>query len=260
MIEAVDTIGARIRKRRETLGLSRERLAEKAGVSAQTILRLEQESDGTTLGAVRNILIALDLTVAIRPAGEESVAPLYGRHADQVAVGVIMKEAAAAAAAVLNRLFPESAPASARVGVAFESRLVEHITAMLSGQGGARNAVCQPLPALIHGYSSLGRPFSLPLEAEGYLVQVDALDLYLDNANDYLGVKKAFVPLRAVQGCFRSWDLAALAVRNAIVAGRAPLGPLTVVPCQRNPVGDLVPITRRPNPLESVSRLLPEAS
>ena len=53
-------IGERIRKRRLELHLSQEQLAEKAGISVNTLSRLECGQSSTSIDKFRRILLALD--------------------------------------------------------------------------------------------------------------------------------------------------------------------------------------------------------
>ena len=53
-------IGERIRKRRLELHLSQEQLAERAGISVNTLSRLENGQSSTTIEKFRRILLALD--------------------------------------------------------------------------------------------------------------------------------------------------------------------------------------------------------
>ena len=53
-------IGERIRKRRLELHLSQEQLAEKAGISVNTLSRLECGQSSTSINKFRRILLALD--------------------------------------------------------------------------------------------------------------------------------------------------------------------------------------------------------
>ena len=53
-------IGERIRKRRLELHLSQEQLAERAGISVNTLIRLECGQSSTSIDKFRRILLALD--------------------------------------------------------------------------------------------------------------------------------------------------------------------------------------------------------
>ena len=57
------TLATRLRERRDSAGLSREKLAAKAGVSLSTVLRIEQGA-GAHLSSLRKIAGALDVTVS----------------------------------------------------------------------------------------------------------------------------------------------------------------------------------------------------
>lgn len=74
-------IGAAIRKRRKTLGLSQEQLAEKVGVSYQQVQRYENGSSTLNVENVQRIAGALGIPVTAffeeggAQAGAESAAP-----------------------------------------------------------------------------------------------------------------------------------------------------------------------------------------
>ena len=57
-------MGYRIKERREALGMTQEQLAEKSGVSRQTISALESgKSENVLVGTLAAIATALDTTV-----------------------------------------------------------------------------------------------------------------------------------------------------------------------------------------------------
>ncbi|EDM78363.1 transcriptional regulator [Plesiocystis pacifica SIR-1] len=65
-----EELGDRVRERRRELGLSQEKLAEKAQVSKETIGRLEQGGGTPSLFTVRKVANALGETVSALLAGQ----------------------------------------------------------------------------------------------------------------------------------------------------------------------------------------------
>lgn len=73
-----EELGRRIRERRRSFGLSQERLAERAGVSKETIGRLEQAVGTPSLETVDKVSLALgtDVSVLLAERACEEVAIL----------------------------------------------------------------------------------------------------------------------------------------------------------------------------------------
>ena len=67
-IRLPDDLGRHLRARRETLGLSKAQLAEKAGKVREVIYRLEAGQD-TTVSSLMAVLGALGLAMRLEPAG-----------------------------------------------------------------------------------------------------------------------------------------------------------------------------------------------
>lgn len=61
-------LGAAVRHRRESRGLTQQDLANAAGVSRETLLAFESGKPGVSLGRVFNVLSALDLSLHVDEA------------------------------------------------------------------------------------------------------------------------------------------------------------------------------------------------
>ncbi|MEX1167154.1 MAG: helix-turn-helix domain-containing protein [Hydrogenophaga sp.] len=77
-IRLPDELGAQLRQRRETLGLSKSQLAEKAGKVREVIYRLEAGED-TTVSSFLAVLSALGLSIRLEKAGLPSAADVARR-------------------------------------------------------------------------------------------------------------------------------------------------------------------------------------
>lgn len=73
-ITAAEELGARLKIRRKTLGLSAQELAEAAGISRVTLHRVEAGESGVTLGSFFSVAAALGETIGI--LGSPSQFPL----------------------------------------------------------------------------------------------------------------------------------------------------------------------------------------
>lgn len=87
---SVEELGARIRKRRHQLGLTQEQLAERAGVSKETVGRIEQGTGSPALITISRVANALGTTGSALIAGQASdeVAALVNglpKHEQQIA-------------------------------------------------------------------------------------------------------------------------------------------------------------------------------
>lgn len=65
-------LGEQIRRRRNELGISREELANLAGVTRSQLERIETESGGLYAIRVRNIVAALGCDLVLVPAGQDA--------------------------------------------------------------------------------------------------------------------------------------------------------------------------------------------
>ena len=83
-------IGERIRKRRLELHLSQEQLAEKAGISVNTLSRLECGQSSTSLDADANYLIGMEVPKVKETGGDEQVF-LRFRHLEDEDQKVVAK-------------------------------------------------------------------------------------------------------------------------------------------------------------------------
>ena len=93
-------IGERIRKRRLELHLSQEQLAEKAGISVNTLSRLECGQSSTSINKFRRILLALDADAnyligmevsKVKEAGGDEQVFLRFRHLEDKEQKVVAK-------------------------------------------------------------------------------------------------------------------------------------------------------------------------
>lgn len=69
------TIGMAIRDRRKALGMNRETVAVKAGVSAATIGRIERGSHSSTIAVLSAVADALDWTLPEMLAAAHTIEP-----------------------------------------------------------------------------------------------------------------------------------------------------------------------------------------
>jgi y4mF family transcriptional regulator len=71
-ISTARDIGLAVRSRRRELGLSQERLAERAGVGRQWLVEVEKGKATAALGLVLRLFKALDLRLFAEPRGKAS--------------------------------------------------------------------------------------------------------------------------------------------------------------------------------------------
>ncbi len=78
MIRLPDELGKRLRERRESLGMSKSALADKAGKVREVVYRLEAGED-TTVSSLLAVTGALGLVIRLEPAGLPSAAEVAAR-------------------------------------------------------------------------------------------------------------------------------------------------------------------------------------
>jgi transcriptional regulator with XRE-family HTH domain len=78
IIRLSDELGAQLRQQRETLGLSKSQLADKAGKVREVIYRLEAGED-TTVSSLLAVLGALGLALRLEKAGLPSASDVARR-------------------------------------------------------------------------------------------------------------------------------------------------------------------------------------
>lgn len=81
IIRLPDELGRQLRKRRETLGMSKSQLAEKAGKVREVVYRLEAGED-TTVSSLMAVLGALGLAMRLERAGLPSAKEVASRFQD----------------------------------------------------------------------------------------------------------------------------------------------------------------------------------
>jgi HTH-type transcriptional regulator / antitoxin HipB len=81
-IRLPDELGHQLRLRRETLGLSKSALAEKAGKVREVVYRLEAGED-TTVSSLLAVLGALGLVLRLERAGLPSAGEVAARFLDE---------------------------------------------------------------------------------------------------------------------------------------------------------------------------------
>ncbi|MBS0449813.1 MAG: helix-turn-helix domain-containing protein [Proteobacteria bacterium] len=81
-IRLPDELGRLLRERRETLGLGKAELAEKAGKVREVIYRLEAGQD-TTVSSLMAVLGALGLAMRLDPVGLPSAQEVARRFLDE---------------------------------------------------------------------------------------------------------------------------------------------------------------------------------
>jgi transcriptional regulator with XRE-family HTH domain len=97
----LDHIGPIIREHRTAAGLSQEELADRIGVTRQTVSRLERDSTDTTIGTLTRALRELDIQTYIAEAEPSGPTSVRGLSTAQSAAHLI---ALRNLSAVLNRL------------------------------------------------------------------------------------------------------------------------------------------------------------
>ncbi len=82
MIRLPDELGKRLRERRESLGMSKSALADKAGKVREVVYRLEAGED-TTVSSLLAVTGALGLVIRLEPAGLPSAAEVAARFQEE---------------------------------------------------------------------------------------------------------------------------------------------------------------------------------
>ena len=80
-IRLPDELGQQLRSRRESLGMSKSALADKAGKVREVVYRLEAGED-STVSSLMAVLGALGLAMRLEPAGMPSAAEVARRFQD----------------------------------------------------------------------------------------------------------------------------------------------------------------------------------
>jgi len=81
-IRLPDELGAKLRQRRESLGMSKSELADRAGKVREVVYRLEAGED-VTISSLLAVLGALRMVIHLEPAGLPSAAEVARRFQDE---------------------------------------------------------------------------------------------------------------------------------------------------------------------------------
>jgi len=81
-IRLPDELGAKLRQRRESLGMSKSDLADRAGKVREVVYRLEAGEDAT-ISSLLAVLGALKMVIHLEPAGLPSAAEVARRFQDE---------------------------------------------------------------------------------------------------------------------------------------------------------------------------------
>lgn len=221
--------GNAIRAAREARKWSRERLAQRAGVGLQTLVRLENGNPGVSLGNLTAVLYALDMNLHVQSQPAPSAQqPLHPIDLDSEHVSQALRQAVSAACHELDSLFPGARPEKNGISSNFAGLLEDHLRAML--EGNAHAARPTRLPVLGYSQATFGPEQPLPPQAQGWLVQVTGQNQFLEPANLYHNFPSAYRKLSRITDLYSSWSAAAACALQAIADQGHPEAPLTIIP------------------------------
>lgn len=217
---------------REARGWTREVLAQRSGVSIQTIGRLENGSPGTSVGNLTAVLLALDMDIQVTTRDiAAGTPPRHPLNLDSDLVDRTVQAAASAACRELDALFPGVKPEAGGITSNFAGLLADHIRAMLEGQQQADRRHRTQLPVLGYSRASFGQEIPLPRGADGWLVQVAGHNQFLEPSNSYRGLEaSAYRRMSGITDLYSSWDAAARRALQAITDLGHPEAPLEILP------------------------------
>jgi transcriptional regulator with XRE-family HTH domain len=216
-------LGNRVTSARAKAGLSQAELADAAGVSLLTVMRIEDGNGGVgsrnLLAVARRLDISLDPFPAVESQGS---LPLYEMHLDDETVDGAVEEAIKLACEHLDEtLFPDARAEVDGLSSNFQVLLKEHMRALLRGETAYRPPYLMPLKPLVYSDEMLGREYSLKPGADGYLVRLEGTQRVLDGGRFRLA--------RKAGDMYTSWDAAAKAVKDFVSQqGHLP-GPVRIV-------------------------------
>ena len=224
LADELQRIAATLKAARQAEGLSGQEMAKRCNVSYRTLLRLEEGNAGIAIGVILRAFKALNLPPPTHLSAVESqeVLPQHALHLDSDEVNEAVEAAASAACSALDKLFPEGIrPEVEGIGSDFQGLLTNHLRAMLRGQPYQDPRHMTFLRKLVYSDADLGRNYTLPEGADGYLVRVVGKRDVLEDGS--------FKPVMRVSDLYSSWDAAAKAMRDFVDRGEHPPGPVRIV-------------------------------
>ncbi|HDR9106024.1 helix-turn-helix transcriptional regulator [Paraburkholderia sp. A2RO-4L] len=217
-------LGNRISAQRRGMGLSIEEVAKATRVSAPTIARIEAGNGGVGAKNLLTVMshVGLPTISEDSPVMRQAELPAHALHMESPEVQEAIEDAARAACARLDELFPGVRKEVDGITSNFQGLLAQHISAMLRGQPHYRQSHWTVLPKLVYSDVDMGSDYSLPDGANGYLVRLVDTQKVLED--------RKFRLAHRVSDMYTSWEYAAAAVRDYVeTEGHLP-GPVRIVP------------------------------